>query len=53
MRRIVPTETSIAKGGTHAASGQKRTFALHQPMSALPPKAGIRFMNLGVLKNKN
>ena len=24
-----------------SALGQKRTFALHQPMSALPPKADI------------
>jgi hypothetical protein len=24
-----------------SALGQKQTFALHQPMSALPPKAGL------------
>ena len=25
-----------------SALGQKQTFAMHQPMSALPPKADIR-----------
>jgi hypothetical protein len=29
-----------------SALGQKQTFALHQPMSALPPKADIRESDL-------
>ena len=33
--------SAIAPKGAMSALGQKQTFALHQPMSALPPKADI------------
>jgi hypothetical protein len=31
-----------------SALGQKQTFALHQPMSALPPKADIFHFELAI-----
>jgi len=33
--------TNLALEGPMSALGQKQTFALHQPMSALPPKADM------------
>jgi hypothetical protein len=50
-RQSAPDELRLAEfltclnlfdiGGVMSALGQKQIFALHQPMSALPPKADI------------
>jgi hypothetical protein len=38
---IVAAQMKLVKGQPMSALGQKQTFAVHQPMSALPPKADM------------
>jgi hypothetical protein len=39
QREHVMVKTELAKGRQMSALGQKQTFAVHQPRSALPPIA--------------